>query len=99
MTNPLLEPWAGPYGGVPPFDRARVEHLKPALEAGMAAALDEIDRIANDPAAPTFEYRDDPELTASVHKGRAFTLGDVGYLDEGGGTMGWDYLLLTARRA
>ncbi len=33
---------------------------------------------------PTFEYRNDPELTASVHQGRAFTLGDVGYLDEDG---------------
>src|SRR5690606_39377069 len=37
-----------------------------------------------DPDRPTFEYRGDPELTASVHRGRAFTLGDVGYLDEDG---------------
>jgi long-chain acyl-CoA synthetase len=37
-----------------------------------------------DPAAPTFEYRDDPELTASVHRGSAFTLGDIGYLDDDG---------------
>jgi long-chain acyl-CoA synthetase len=34
--------------------------------------------------APTFEYRNDPDLTASVHRGRAFTLGDVGYLDADG---------------
>jgi long-chain acyl-CoA synthetase len=32
----------------------------------------------------TFEYRGDPELTASVHRGRAFTLGDIGYLDDDG---------------
>jgi long-chain acyl-CoA synthetase len=32
----------------------------------------------------TFAYKDDPELTASVSRGRAFTLGDVGYLDEDG---------------
>jgi long-chain acyl-CoA synthetase len=37
-----------------------------------------------EPDAPTFEYRDDPELTASVHRGKAFTLGDMGYLDEDG---------------
>ena len=37
-----------------------------------------------EPDHPTFEYRDDPELTASVHRGRAFTLGDVGYLDDDG---------------
>ncbi|HWJ05389.1 MAG TPA: M3 family metallopeptidase [Steroidobacteraceae bacterium] len=53
--NPLLSPWAGPYGGVPPFDQAKVDQLAPALEAGMAQQLAEIDRIANDPAAPTFE--------------------------------------------
>ena len=53
--NPLLAPWTGPYGGVPPFDKARVEQLKPALEAGMAQQLEEVDRIANEAAAPTFE--------------------------------------------
>jgi long-chain acyl-CoA synthetase len=37
-----------------------------------------------EPDRPTFAYRDDPEMTASVHRGRAFTLGDVGYLDEDG---------------
>ncbi len=53
--NPLLQPWTGPYGGVPPFDKVRVEDFKPALEAAMAENLAEIDRIANDPAPPTFE--------------------------------------------
>ena len=32
----------------------------------------------------TFAYKDDPELTASVTRGRAFTLGDIGYMDEDG---------------
>jgi long-chain acyl-CoA synthetase len=31
-----------------------------------------------------FEYRNDPELTASVFKGRSFTIGDIGYLDDDG---------------
>jgi peptidyl-dipeptidase Dcp len=53
--NPLLQPWTGPYGGVPPFDKVRVADFKPALEAAMAESLSEIDRIANDPAPPTFE--------------------------------------------
>lgn len=53
--NPLLKPWAGPFGGVPPFDQVRLEHFKPALEAAMAQNLDEIDAIAANPAAPTFE--------------------------------------------
>jgi peptidyl-dipeptidase Dcp len=52
--NPLLSPWTGPHGGVPPFDTVKVEHFKPALEAGMAEQLKEIDAIANDPAPATF---------------------------------------------
>jgi peptidyl-dipeptidase Dcp len=54
-TNPLLAPWSGPFGGVPPFDKVKVPDLQPALEAGMAQQLEEIERIARDPAAPTFE--------------------------------------------
>ncbi|HEX6177144.1 MAG TPA: M3 family metallopeptidase [Thermoanaerobaculia bacterium] len=54
-TNPLLAPWTGPYGGIPPFDRVNVADMKPALEAAMAENLAEVDRIANNPAAPTFE--------------------------------------------
>ncbi|HEX8354750.1 MAG TPA: M3 family metallopeptidase [Pyrinomonadaceae bacterium] len=53
--NPLLAEWTGPHGGVPPFDRVEVAFFKPALEAGMAEQLAEIDKIAKDPAAPTFE--------------------------------------------
>lgn len=36
VPNPLLTPWSGPYGGVPPFDKAKVEQIKPALETAMA---------------------------------------------------------------
>lgn len=53
-ANPLLAPWTGPYGGVPPFDKVRVEDFKPALETAMAENLAEIDRIANNPEPPTF---------------------------------------------
>jgi peptidyl-dipeptidase Dcp len=53
--NALLAPWSGRYGGTPPFDRVRVEDFKPALEAAMAEKLLEIDKIAANPAAPTFD--------------------------------------------
>ena len=53
--NPLTAVWTGPYGGVPPFDQAHVADLGPALEAGMADRLAAIDRIAADPAPPTFD--------------------------------------------
>ncbi len=54
-TNPLLAEWTGSYSGIPPFDKVRVEHFKPALEAAMAENLAEIDKIASSKAAPTFE--------------------------------------------
>ena len=44
----------------------------------------QIGAVYLEPEAATFEYRNDPELTASVHKGRAFTLGDVGHMDTDG---------------
>ncbi|HEV7747119.1 MAG TPA: M3 family metallopeptidase [Pyrinomonadaceae bacterium] len=53
--NPLLAKWEGPYGGVPPFDHVQIADFKPALEAGIAENLADVDRIAKDPAAPTFE--------------------------------------------
>jgi len=53
-TNPLVAPWSGPFGGVPPFDKVKIEHFKPALEIAMAERLAEIDRIADDPSPPTF---------------------------------------------
>ncbi|HMJ09128.1 MAG TPA: M3 family metallopeptidase, partial [Pyrinomonadaceae bacterium] len=54
-VNPLLAKWDGPYGGIPPFDKVKVADLAPALEAAMTENLAEIDKIAADPAAPTFE--------------------------------------------
>lgn len=53
--NPLLARWAGPYGGIPAFDRVQVSQFKPALEAAMTENLSEVERIAANTAAPTFE--------------------------------------------
>src|SRR5262249_13221212 len=54
VDNPLLAPWSGPHGGVPPFDKVEIPQFKPALEAGMAESLAEVEKIAGDPAPPTF---------------------------------------------
>jgi peptidyl-dipeptidase Dcp len=53
--NPLLAEWKGPYGGFPAFDKIKVAHFKPALEASMEETLAEIDKIARNPEPPTFE--------------------------------------------
>ena len=54
-SNVLLAEWTGPYGGIPAFDQMDLTALKPALEAGMALQLEEIDAIAANPEPPTFE--------------------------------------------
>jgi peptidyl-dipeptidase Dcp len=53
--NPLLAEWAGPYGGIPPFDKVQIALFKPALEAAMTENLSEIEAIAKVSSAPTFE--------------------------------------------
>ena len=42
--NPLLVRWDTPYG-IPPFDKNRPEHYRPAVEEGIARHKAEIDSI------------------------------------------------------
>ena len=51
----LLAEWTGPFEGVPAFDKVELKGLIPALEEAMAMQLTEIDAIANNEAAATFE--------------------------------------------
>ncbi|HEX3913060.1 MAG TPA: M3 family metallopeptidase [Steroidobacteraceae bacterium] len=53
-TNPFYAPSTLPFGA-PPFDKIKDEDYQPAIEAGMAQQLAEVDAIANNPAAPTFQ--------------------------------------------
>ena len=53
--NPLTVEWTGPYGGIPPFDKVKISDFEPAIEAGMAENLAEIDKIASNPEPATFE--------------------------------------------
>jgi peptidyl-dipeptidase Dcp len=54
-ANPLVQPWQGPYGGVPPFDQVQVEHFVPAFEASMEAYRDQLRTIADNPEPPSFD--------------------------------------------
>jgi len=70
--NPLLAPWSGGYGGVPPFGSVEVAHFKPALEAAMKAQRAEIERLVGETAPPTFEntilaLEDSGRLLTRVH--------------------------------
>ena len=52
--NPFFTQSPLPYQ-LPPFDRIRNEHYRPAFEKGMAEQLAEIEAIVSNPVAPTFE--------------------------------------------
>jgi peptidyl-dipeptidase Dcp len=52
--NPLLHPWVG-ADAWPPFDSARPEHFEPAFEHAMHAHRQELDALAVQAAAPTFD--------------------------------------------
>jgi peptidyl-dipeptidase Dcp len=54
-VNPMLAEWSGPFGGVPAFDRMDLADLRPAVEAGIAALEDDMNRIAENPEPPTFD--------------------------------------------
>jgi len=53
--NPLLQPWSGPHGGVPPFGRVRLKHFEPALEQAMSDVLTTLGRIGRRRTPATFE--------------------------------------------
>lgn len=66
---PIVQEWTGPFGGVPAFDQVRLSDLKPGMEKGMALKLEEITKITNNTAAPTFENTIIPlEKSGSVLK-------------------------------
>ena len=52
--NPFAEPSPLPFGA-PPFERIRDEHYGPAIEEGIRRHLAEVEAIAHQDAAPTFE--------------------------------------------
>ena len=53
-ANAFYAPSSLPYQA-PPFDKIKDTDYQPALEAGMAQQLKEIQAITDNPAAPTFE--------------------------------------------
>jgi len=53
-TNPFFTEWKTLYG-VPPFDEIKNEHFMPAFERGIAELQADIDKIAENAEAPTFE--------------------------------------------
>lgn len=70
--NLLLQEWTGDYGGVPAFDKMKLEDIKPAMLKGMEINLADIEKIANNPEAATFENTIEEMERAGKELDRAF---------------------------
>ena len=53
-NNPFYAPSTLPFQA-PPFDKIKDSDYQPAIDAGMAMQINEVEAIANDSAPPTFE--------------------------------------------
>ena len=73
VDNLLLKEWTGPYGGVPAFDQMKVEDVKDAMLQGMELNLKDIDAIANNTDAPTFENTIEAMERSGEELDRGFT--------------------------
>jgi len=67
-SNPFYAPSKLPYQSIP-FDKIKDTDYQPAIEAGMAEQLKEVQAIANNPAPPTF----DNTLVALEESGQLLT--------------------------
>jgi peptidyl-dipeptidase Dcp len=76
-AHPLLQPWAGPHGGVPPWDALEPAQFPGAFEEAIAVRAREIDAIANNRAAPTFHNTFVPLQNAGRALGRTNVLFSV----------------------
>ncbi|WP_371186422.1 M3 family metallopeptidase [Thalassotalea maritima] len=52
--NPFFSEYTTPYK-VPPFEQIKISHYRPAFDRGIEEVIADIDVIANNPEAPTFE--------------------------------------------
>ncbi|MDE6793166.1 MAG: peptidase M3, partial [Muribaculaceae bacterium] len=53
-TNPFFAPYNTPYE-IPPFDKIKPVHYIEAYDEGLKEARQDLDKIVNNPEAPTFE--------------------------------------------
>lgn len=74
--NPFFEEWTTAYG-MPPFDRIRPEHYRPAFDRAMQAQKETIARITANPDAPTFANTVEPFEYSGVELDR---VGNVFFL-------------------
>ena len=75
--DPLLAPWTGPYGGVPPWDKVRTPLVAAAFTTGLDLQDLEVGVITVNPEPPSFVNTMVPLEDLGRHVGRAQTLFSV----------------------
>ena len=55
LNSPLLQPWTGPYGGVPPWNLVRSEEFVSAFDAAISESNADIKAITDNAEKPSFE--------------------------------------------
>ena len=60
VSNPLLQDWTGPHGGVPPWDQATPERFEAGFPLAIGMQRSEIAAITRDPAPATFANTIEP---------------------------------------
>ena len=55
LNSPLLQPWTGPYGGVPPWNLVRSEEFVSAFDAAISESNADIEAITDNSEKPSFE--------------------------------------------
>ncbi len=55
LDSPLLQPWTGPHGGVPPWNLVRSEEFVTAFDAAISESNAEIKAITDNKDEPNFE--------------------------------------------
>jgi peptidyl-dipeptidase Dcp len=75
--NPLLQPWTGPYEGVPPWDKLDPELFPDAFQKAMDEVKAEVQAVIDNPAAPTFDNTHVPMQLAGDTIQRIYALWGV----------------------
>lgn len=76
-SSQMLDPWTGPYDGVPPFRAVRIDEFSKSFVTAIEQAQRDIDEIANNPEPATFENTLLALETAGKSLDRLETLFDV----------------------
>ncbi len=75
--NTILQPWTGPYDGVPAWDKVKVSDFPAAFQATMDKVKAEVNAIRDNPDAPTFENFTEPMELAGNDASELFAIWGV----------------------